>query len=67
MLICDVCFAAMFEPKDNPGYDKLTDDAAQLIAKWTQNDWYESSTDAVNDEAASKTEAEVSNTDFDMD
>lgn len=35
----------MFEPKDNPGYEKLTSDAAQLIAKWTTNDWYESSTE----------------------
>ena len=35
----------MFEPKENPGYDKLSNDAAQLIAKWTTNDWYESSTD----------------------
>lgn len=37
---------AMFEPKENPGYDKLTDDAAQLIAKWTKNDWYDSSAEA---------------------
>ncbi|KAJ4403306.1 hypothetical protein N0V82_010675 [Gnomoniopsis sp. IMI 355080] len=37
---------AMFEPKENPGYDKLTDGAAELIAKWTKNDWYESSTEA---------------------
>lgn len=36
----------MFEPTENPGYEKLTDGAAQLIAKWTMNDWYESSTEA---------------------
>lgn len=36
----------MFEPRENSGYDKLTDGAAQLIAKWTMNDWYESSTEA---------------------
>lgn len=58
----------MFEPKDNPGYDKLTDDAAQLIAKWTMNDWYESSTDEdISNEADINAEADVSNTDMDMD
>lgn len=36
----------MFEPKENPGYDKLADDAAHTIAEWTRNDWYESSTEA---------------------
>lgn len=36
----------MFEPKENPGYDKLTNDAAQMIAGWTTNDWYETSTEA---------------------
>lgn len=36
----------MFESKENPGYDKLTNDAAQTIARWTMNDWYESSTEA---------------------
>jgi hypothetical protein len=35
----------MFEPKENPGYDKLSDTAAEFIAKWTRNDWYESSTE----------------------
>ena len=33
----------MFEKKENPEYDKLSKDACELIAKWTQNDWYESS------------------------
>lgn len=35
----------MFEPKENPGYDKLSGTAADLIAKWSTNDWYESSTE----------------------
>lgn len=35
----------MFEPKENPGYDKLSSTAADLIAKWSTNDWYESSTE----------------------
>lgn len=34
----------MFEPKENPGYEKLSTDAAELIAKWT-NDWYEDGRD----------------------
>ncbi|KAK1545682.1 hypothetical protein CPAR01_03184, partial [Colletotrichum paranaense] len=33
----------MFEPKMNPGYDRLKEDAATLIAQWTRNEWYESS------------------------
>ena len=33
----------MFEPKDNPNYNKLTTDAAELIAAWSKNDWYETS------------------------
>lgn len=33
----------MFEPKENPGYDKLAHDASDMIAKWLRNDWYESS------------------------
>ncbi|KAL1868522.1 hypothetical protein Daus18300_005956 [Diaporthe australafricana] len=36
---------AMFEPKENPGYEKLANGAAELVAKWSSNDWYESSTD----------------------
>lgn len=35
----------MFEPKENPGYDKLSNTAADLIAKWSRNDWYESSSE----------------------
>ncbi|GJC90164.1 hypothetical protein ColLi_13002 [Colletotrichum liriopes] len=33
----------MFEAKMNPGYDKLKQDAADLIAQWTRNEWYEAS------------------------
>ncbi len=33
----------MFEPKENPGYGKLCRDATAVIARWLQNDWYESS------------------------
>ncbi|RDA89825.1 hypothetical protein CP533_6955 [Ophiocordyceps camponoti-saundersi (nom. inval.)] len=31
----------MFEPDANPGYETLTMDAAALIEKWFQNEWYE--------------------------
>jgi hypothetical protein len=34
---------AMFERKDNPGYDKLVRHAADYIAGWTRNEWYEDS------------------------
>ncbi|KAF3770378.1 hypothetical protein M406DRAFT_247160 [Cryphonectria parasitica EP155] len=45
---------SMFEPKENPGYDQLADSAAQTIARWTTNDWYESSTEGeIRDHAAS--------------
>ncbi|KAI8293434.1 hypothetical protein K4K59_005673 [Colletotrichum sp. SAR11_240] len=33
----------MFEAKQNPGYEKLKQDAASLIVQWTTNDWYETS------------------------
>lgn len=33
----------MFEPKENPGYSQLSDDAKKLIVKWAKNDWYETS------------------------
>ncbi|KAK5990118.1 hypothetical protein PT974_08384 [Cladobotryum mycophilum] len=33
----------MFEPKKNPGYDKLSLDAKDLIKQWVDKDWYESS------------------------
>lgn len=35
----------MFDPKENPGYKKLSKDATDLIAGWLHNDWYESSSD----------------------
>lgn len=35
---------SMFEPKENPAYEKLANDAKQLITAWTKNDWYESAT-----------------------
>ncbi|KAI1765107.1 hypothetical protein GGR53DRAFT_287588 [Hypoxylon sp. FL1150] len=34
---------AMFEPKENPGYRQLSEDAKHLIVKWSRNDWYETS------------------------
>ncbi|KAI1781405.1 hypothetical protein F4818DRAFT_36686 [Hypoxylon cercidicola] len=34
---------AMFEPKENPGYRQLADDAKHLIVKWSRNEWYETS------------------------
>ncbi|OTA60800.1 hypothetical protein K449DRAFT_423334 [Hypoxylon sp. EC38] len=34
---------AMFEPKENPGYRKLSEDAKNLIVKWSRNEWYERS------------------------
>jgi hypothetical protein len=37
----------MFYPKDNPGYFTLCEQAKTLIAQWTVNDWYESSTEDV--------------------
>ncbi|KAH6888610.1 hypothetical protein B0T10DRAFT_488511 [Thelonectria olida] len=33
----------MFTPRENPGYEALSKDAAGLVAEWLQNDWYESS------------------------
>ena len=40
----------MFEEKENPGYEQLSRDAAALIARWCQNDWYNSSSDAGKEE-----------------
>ncbi|KAL2134046.1 hypothetical protein VTI74DRAFT_1157 [Chaetomium olivicolor] len=34
---------SMFEPRDNPNYEKLTNDARDMVAGWLRNDWYESS------------------------
>lgn len=33
----------MFEPKENPGYRQLSDDAKHCIVKWSRNEWYETS------------------------
>lgn len=35
----------MFEEGENPAYEKLSHDAAGLIAQWSRNEWYETSTD----------------------
>jgi hypothetical protein len=36
---------AMFEAKENPGYERLSQDATGLIKGWLQNDWYRTSSD----------------------
>ncbi|KAL2263748.1 hypothetical protein VTK26DRAFT_5392 [Humicola hyalothermophila] len=33
----------MFEPKNNPNFEKLARDARDMVAGWLRNDWYESS------------------------
>ncbi|KAG5796087.1 hypothetical protein H9Q69_004882 [Fusarium xylarioides] len=33
----------MFTPRENPGYNKLAQDATEMIRGWLQNDWYETS------------------------
>ncbi|KAK4106379.1 hypothetical protein N658DRAFT_490995 [Parathielavia hyrcaniae] len=39
---------SMFEPQDNPGYQKLAIEARDMVVSWLRNDWYESSSaDAV--------------------
>ncbi|KAK4192028.1 hypothetical protein QBC35DRAFT_485410 [Podospora australis] len=38
---------SMFEPKENPGYEKLGNDAKDMIASWMNNDWYESSAETI--------------------
>jgi len=35
---------AMFEPKENPGYAQLSENAKNLIVSWSKNEWYETST-----------------------
>ncbi|KAI0199564.1 hypothetical protein F4808DRAFT_461659 [Astrocystis sublimbata] len=34
----------MFEAKENPGYEQLSEEAKTLIVRWSKNDWYETST-----------------------
>ena len=41
----------MFEPKHNPGYQALLKDATSFVAKWTRNEWYESSSETVQEAA----------------
>ena len=36
---------AMFEEKENPGYEKLAQEAKGFVVEWLHNDWYESSTE----------------------
>lgn len=33
----------MFEPTENPDFDKMAYDARDMVAAWFRNDWYESS------------------------
>jgi hypothetical protein len=33
----------MFEPKNNPNYEKLGNEARDMIATWLHNEWYEGS------------------------
>ncbi|KAK0711354.1 hypothetical protein B0H67DRAFT_646731 [Lasiosphaeris hirsuta] len=33
---------SMFDPKENPAYEMLANNARDMIASWTRNDWYES-------------------------
>lgn len=39
---------SMFEPKENPSYEKMATEATEMIATWTRNDWYESSADTIH-------------------
>jgi hypothetical protein len=34
----------MFFPQENPGYYDMSTRAASLVAGWSENDWYETST-----------------------
>lgn len=33
----------MFTPRENPEYNKLAQDATEVIRGWLQNGWYETS------------------------
>lgn len=48
----------MFEPKENPGYEKLSHDAAGLIAQWSRNNWYENSTETTTAEKVESVEVD---------
>ncbi len=33
----------MFEPRENPGYEKMLNEATEMVASWVRNnDWYSS-------------------------
>ncbi|KAK3295821.1 uncharacterized protein B0H64DRAFT_396425 [Chaetomium fimeti] len=34
---------SMFDPKENPGIDRLSKESRDMVAGWFRNDWYESS------------------------
>ncbi|KIE02920.1 catalytic protein, partial [Metarhizium majus ARSEF 297] len=53
-----VAHMTMFEPKENPGYEKLSHDAAGLIAQWSRNDWYENSTETTTEEKVESVEVD---------
>ncbi|RYP73221.1 hypothetical protein DL770_007809 [Monosporascus sp. CRB-9-2] len=44
----------MFEPKENPGYIQLSEDAKNLIVEWSRNEWYESSSEELGDKGTQK-------------
>jgi len=31
----------MFEPEDNPNFDKLAAEASAMVASWVPDDWYD--------------------------
>lgn len=46
---------AMFEPEQNPGYAKLSEDARNLIASWTKkSEWYDTSNIEIDNEGLSE-------------
>ncbi|EFY98784.1 hypothetical protein X797_001730 [Metarhizium robertsii] len=53
-----VAHMTMFEPKENPGYEKLSHDAAGLIAQWSRNDWYDNSTETTTAEKVESVEVD---------
>ena len=48
----------MFEKEENPGYQKLSHDAAGLIAQWMRGEWYEGSgAEELDDKATSSVQS----------
>lgn len=39
----------MFELKENPAYENLSQDATTLIVGWVEKDWYESSVEVLGE------------------